>query len=160
MAGSVGAPVDSSAMFLDETWDPAPFFDLKMDSAGPRVEVIKPEQYDDLLASPNKAEEPPSTFMAGYRVQLVSTRNETEARSSMQGALTSFSENVYLLYDSPYYKLRVGDCLLRADADSLQQRAIQKGFSSAWIIRSQVYVHPPPKLGQTIAPADSSFLNP
>jgi len=147
------AVADSSLPVYDETWDPASLFEVKLDSLPAPVDLFTPDQYDVLLKGQNKKEESAAEFSSGYRVQLLSTRNEAEARAGMQDALAAFSDRVYLLYDSPCYKLRVGDCLQRAEADSLQQRALQKGFSSAWIIRSQVYTHPPNRQESSSDPA-------
>ncbi len=143
---------------LDESWDPATLLDLTLDSSAVRQQVIRKEQFEALLKGRSKVEESTGVHANGYRVQLVATREEAEARANMQSALLSFSENVYLLFDNPYYKLRVGDCLSRSQADSLQQRALAKGFAKAWITRSQVYKQPPDRNSLISAPNDSLFL--
>lgn len=143
---------------LDESWDPATLLDLSLDTSGVRQQVIRKEQFEALLKGRSKVGESGGVYANGYRVQLVATREEAEARASMQSALLSFGENVYLLFDNPYYKLRVGDCLSRSQADSLQQRALAKGFAKAWITRSQVYKQPPDRNSLSSAPVDSLFL--
>lgn len=143
---------------LDESWDPATLLDLTLDSSAVRQQVVRNEQFEALLKGRSKVEESAGVYANGYRVQLVATREEAEARADMQSALLSFSENVYLLFDNPYYKLRVGDCLSRSQADSLQQRAWAKGFAKAWITRSQVYKQPPDRNSLFSAPGDSLFL--
>jgi len=143
---------------LDESWDPAALLDLSLDTSAVRQQVIRKEQFEALLKGRSKVEESAGLYANGYRVQLVATREEAEARANMQSALLSFSENVYLLFDNPYYKLRVGDCLSRSQADSLQQRALAKGFAKAWITRSQVYKQPPDRNSLISSPGDSLVL--
>ena len=143
---------------LDESWDPVTLLDLSLDTSAVRQQVIRKEQFEALLKGRSKVEESGGVYANGYRVQLVATREEAEARTSMQSALLSFGENVYLLFDNPYYKLRVGDCLSRSQADSLQQRALAKGCAKAWITRSQVYKQPPDRNSLYSVPGDTLFL--
>jgi len=75
----------------------------------------------------------------GYRVQIVSTRDEAEARAIKRDALFIFDEGVYLTFDDPYYKVRIGDAISRFDANDLQGVAVDKGFLEAWVVRSMVY---------------------
>lgn len=159
-SATVGNPSALPDTVLDESWDPATLLEIKLDSGRIDRDVLRPEQYESFLKGQSREETDVNAKANGYRVQLVSTRNEDEARSSMQNALNAFSEHVYLLFDNPYYKLRVGDCVLRSDADSLQQRAIRGGFSSAWIIGSQVNLHPPLQQNVISIPTDSTLGNP
>ena len=78
----------------------------------------------------------------GYRVQLISTRDGEEARAVKRDAVLSFEENVYVAFDNPYYKVRIGDCNSRFAAEILQEKAVEKGFVEAWVVRTQVYKEP------------------
>ena len=81
-------------------------------------------------------------MVPGYRVQIVSTRDEAEARAIMRDALLTFDEGVYLTFDDPYYKVRIGDAVSRFDANDLQEVAVRQGYLEAWVVRSQVYSNP------------------
>ncbi len=74
----------------------------------------------------------------GFRVQLFSTDLEFEARMVEEKALIEFEESIYLIFDSPIYKVRVGDCTTRAEANKLRQKAVDVGFSDAWVVQSKV----------------------
>lgn len=78
----------------------------------------------------------------GYRVQIISTRDEAEARAIKRDALLIFDEGVYLTFDDPYYKVRIGDAISRFDANDLQEVAVSKGYLEAWVVRSMVYSNP------------------
>jgi hypothetical protein len=80
--------------------------------------------------------------MPGFRVQLVATRDEDEARNVRREAVLTFSEKVYLSFDDPYYKVRIGDCISRFDANDLQEQAISKGFFEAWVVRTNIHYYP------------------
>jgi len=77
---------------------------------------------------------------AGFRVQLIATESETLARQIEQNALMDFQESVYLTFDPPNYKVRVGDCITRADANVLLGKAVNSGFDNAWVVQCRVKV--------------------
>jgi len=79
----------------------------------------------------------------GYRVQLVATPNYHEADSLYSMVQDAFVENMdttkaYLVYDSPNYKIRIGNCRTRDAAEQLLERAKEQGFRYAWIVRSSI----------------------
>ncbi len=77
---------------------------------------------------------------SGYRVQLTATRNEQEARTVYNEAVMNLAGEVYMPFDDPYYKVRVGDYVSRYRAETAQQQAIEKGFVDAWVVRTFVNV--------------------
>lgn len=81
---------------------------------------------------------PKSNFVIGYRVQLVQTSDKAEAEAFRDEANLKFKQNVYFLFEAPYYKVRVGDFLEIEQADVLQKIAVQKGFQNAWLVRGRV----------------------
>ncbi len=77
----------------------------------------------------------------GYRVQICAVSDKEVARDTQREAILKFLENTYLIYDSPYYKVRIGDCTTRFEADKLQKLAIDKGFNDAWVVKTKVKMH-------------------
>lgn len=96
-----------------------------------------PGQAADTLVMPKTSETLP-----GWRVQICALADESAARRLQQRAEDVFEKyqsfKVYLTYDSPYYKVRIGDFLSRAEADRLLKVAVQKGFPDAWVVRTNV----------------------
>lgn len=75
----------------------------------------------------------------GFRVQICAVLDEDRAKQIQRDAILKFiDEDVYLIYDSPYYKVRVGNCPTRFEADKLQQLAVEKGFEDAWVVRTNI----------------------
>ena len=97
---------------------------------------------DDLLKADVKDTTGSDEMASGYRVQLISTRLEEEARTVKMDAVLTFKENVYTIFDNPNYKIRVGDCLTRYDANTLQELAVKKGFNEAWVVKTNVFRNP------------------
>jgi phosphotransferase system IIA component len=90
--------------------------------------------------TPQKEAEAAMEEVPGYRVQLFTSDVEFEARAVEEKALLEFDENVYLIFDSPTYKIRVGDCTSRLDANALRKKAFGLGYRDAWVIQSRVIV--------------------
>jgi cell division protein FtsN len=78
----------------------------------------------------------------GFRVQLVSTREEEEARLIRSEALLDLDQPVYLSYDNPYYKVRVGDFTTRSQAERYKEELALRGFPDAWVIRTIINAGP------------------
>lgn len=98
----------------------------------------KSDQINSVL-SRTDANEQVSEVITGYRVQICAVSDEEKARQIQRDAILKFvSDEVYLIYDTPYYKVRVGNCTTRLEADQLQQLAAQNGFDDAWVVRTKV----------------------
>ncbi len=98
----------------------------------------KSDQMDAVHTQP-PTDQQKSDDVPGFRVQICAVADEERARQIQREAILKFvNEEVYLIYDSPYYKVRVGNCLTRYEADKLQQLAIEKGFDDAWVVRTKI----------------------
>lgn len=133
-------PLEQPSEDQNEDFDPMTLndFELDVDSqpASSSVQVVDVEQLLRGDAVPDSLLE--GQAIPGFRVQLIATRNEEEARAVMRNAVISFDEQVYRQYDNPYYKIRVGDFLSRYEANQLQEEAIALGFHEAWVVRSMI----------------------
>lgn len=76
----------------------------------------------------------------GYRVQLLSTKQEYGAWEAKKEAILKFEEDIHLVHEASLYKLRVGDCRTREEAEALVEKAVRKGFREAWIVRTKINV--------------------
>jgi hypothetical protein len=77
----------------------------------------------------------------GWRVQLGALQSQVQASEEMLNAQEAFDEDIYLVFDAPLYKIRVGDCLTRERAEDLLSRAIRARYRDAWIIPTDVFVN-------------------
>ncbi|HKJ68464.1 MAG TPA: SPOR domain-containing protein [bacterium] len=76
----------------------------------------------------------------GYRVQLILTPNYQEADSMLSKVRDMFAgeANAYWVYDSPNYKIQIGDCQTRNAAEQLKQQAQRQGFRFSWVVPSTI----------------------
>jgi hypothetical protein len=82
--------------------------------------------------------QPTKTFTPGWRVQVFASPSMSAAETEAEVARQKFSEPVYLEYEPPYYKVRVGDFLTKDAAKSLSNRAKSQGYDGAWIVETMV----------------------
>ena len=74
----------------------------------------------------------------GYRVQVLATRYFERADSLAVIMKNTVRDSVYVDFEAPNYKVRVGDFIDRNSAESLQQDLVQMGYNSAWILRTRI----------------------
>ena len=74
----------------------------------------------------------------GYRVQVLATRYFERADSLAVIMKNTVSDSVYVDFEAPNYKVRIGDFINRDSAELLQQELVQMGYNSAWILRARI----------------------
>ena len=82
----------------------------------------------------------------GFRVQILLTQDIEHAQQTKENITTLLIEEwVYIVYDSPNYKVRVGDFTDRSSANQLGKKLIDAGYKNSWIVPDRVLKNPPPK---------------
>lgn len=79
----------------------------------------------------------------GFRVQLLLSKSVESATVLKEEAGQIFAADdhkVYLIFDAPNYKVRVGDARTRDEAESIRELARSHGFRDAFIVKSKVNV--------------------
>lgn len=74
----------------------------------------------------------------GYKIQIFSSLQQDEAENEANVARGKLAEKVFVEFDPPYYKVRVGNCSNPEQAEKLLEKIRRKGYSSAWIVRARV----------------------
>lgn len=92
----------------------------------------------------------------GYRVQLFSSNLFDEATAFKNNVNTLFPELwVYMVYETPSYKIRVGDFTNRTAANNLAQELAKKGLRDGWVVPDTIIKNQQPK-PPTPIPIDST----
>lgn len=82
-------------------------------------------------------------LISGFRVQLLITSEIDQATSIKNEVTPIVKDGVYLIFEAPYYKVRVGDCQTRTSVNQLLKTIINLGYKNAWIVPDKVYKNPP-----------------
>ncbi|MCH9023703.1 MAG: SPOR domain-containing protein [candidate division Zixibacteria bacterium] len=75
-----------------------------------------------------------------FRIQIGATELFGDARREKKIAEEVFDQPVYLDYEVPYYKLRVGSFADRRSAEQYLQKAKMAGYKTAWVVTVRVTV--------------------
>lgn len=85
----------------------------------PRIDILTEKQ-----ASINKvtARMSRNGLLRGYRLQILNTRSRDDAFKTKAMLLENFpGEKAYVLYQSPYFKVRIGNFVNRNDAENFKK---------------------------------------
>ena len=98
---------------------------MKTDTLKNNMIYVRDSRMDMLIMK--RAELNKKTFVTieipnkGFRVQAMSTSDRTKVLDAKSKILSSFPQHrVYLLYQAPYFKLRVGNFVDKESADALR----------------------------------------
>ena len=124
-----------------EDFDPLSLDDDDIAIRPDKTEASTDDEEKPILieTQPESDDASPETVQ-GYRVQLLATGDEFQAREAKKNAIFRFQEGVYLVFEAPLYKLRIGDCQTRREADQLRENAVRNGFRDAWIVPSRIFL--------------------
>ncbi len=80
--------------------------------------------------------------MAGYRVQVLSTDNLEEANGVRSEIFFKTNEKaIYVLFEPPFYIVRVGDYKNMNDAKALSFKLNQLGFSGTKVVNDLINIY-------------------
>lgn len=130
----------------DESFDPLRLNDDEIvfkEEPKPITRNDRVDRIDTSLEPVEKADK----LVDGFRIQLFATKDiesATIAKKEAQFVFANDSLNIYVEFDSPYYKLRIGDFRDRDKAEQFREITREKGYSSSWIVKTKVWSNPSP----------------
>lgn len=75
-----------------------------------------------------------------YRIQLLTSKVYGDANYARQVAEEIFDRPVFMDYEVPYFKIRVGSFAERQDAEEYLMRVKSAGYTDAWVVMVNVRV--------------------
>jgi len=99
----------------------------------PTIEVREAEAKVDTTARP----EPPTT-VDGFRVQLFASVSRDTAENARKAAEERLGMRAYVDLVEGMYKVRVGDCRTREQAETVLRRCQERYYQDAWIVACPV----------------------
>ena len=80
-----------------------------------------------------------SEVVSGFRIQVSFTEN-IELANQVKNELSPLlpDQQVYVVYEAPYYKVRIGDFLSRPEANLTLRTLTERGYKDAWIVPDKV----------------------
>lgn len=79
----------------------------------------------------------------GFRIQVINTTDRSAAIQAKTKVYTLYPElKAYLLYQAPYFRLRVGNFVNRKDAEQMQRQLSREFKQNLFIVNDVVEVNP------------------
>ena len=70
----------------------------------------------------------------GYRIQVMISEDEKDLINVKEKLELIIKEKIYIKFELPNYKLRVGNFDSRKKAETYRNKVIQLGYRSAWVV--------------------------
>lgn len=121
--------------YYEATLNPSDFDEdvsavLKSDSAGRQIDEVN---------IPKDSVAVEEEILQGFRIQIFASASIDESNSTRAMALGRLvQDSVYVVYDPPVYKVRVGDYPTRLEANQRLSVLIDKGFPDAWVVPDRI----------------------
>ena len=74
----------------------------------------------------------------GYRVQIIISQNENELIEIQDKIMQKTDEKIYIIFELPNYKLRIGNFISRKEAENFQRKIVKLGYKTAWVVPTMV----------------------
>ena len=145
MGGCTRRAIISQKPVLEEQFDP---LSLQDDDIWEELRQPAPAAPETTLAGSNRQTAPDTSqieqpqYIQGFRVQIFASPDRQTALEIKQRAESLLEEDLYLEFEAPYYKVRVGDCLSSAEAETLLKKIRNKGYSDAFRVRTTIKLQP------------------
>ena len=111
-------------------------FDQTVEVVQREHETEKPQESLEIRRDSTVVEE---VVSQGFRIQIFSSSSIDEATDAKLLAIGTFAQDsVYLLYDAPVYKVRIGDFVSRYEASQKLPDAVELGYRDAWIVPDRI----------------------
>lgn len=116
-------------------------------NVGEKEKSTKPETPDiwynyKTKAAPDTAATQIVSQVSGYRVQVFSTDNLEQADSIRTELYTKTNQKaVYITFEPPFYKVKVGDFLKISEAKDLKFKLNQIGYTEARVINEKINIY-------------------
>ena len=77
-------------------------------------------------------------IIEGFRVQVLATSSQENAERLRYELAIEYGKDIYIVFEAPNYKVRIGNFIDRRLAEKLRLELINKGYPSSWIIRTRI----------------------
>ena len=78
------------------------------------------------------------TTQEGYRLQIFESSSVEEANRTLRKFERSLKDSVYMVFEAPLYKLRLGNFVTKKEAEKQKKNLNKKGYKNIWIVRSRI----------------------
>ena len=112
--------------------------DILIDPEPRWPEIMNPLSNNNFIESIDRRLDSNITEIEGFRVQVFATQDRRKADILQKELASKFKEKIYIIFEAPNYKLRMGDFLDRDKAEILRMELAASNYPSSWILRTKI----------------------
>ncbi len=123
----------------EKSFDPVPYSKELLSSE--KKSETSGRLYDEIYQSSHDSVVLQEEIVQGFRIQMYSSSNYDEANKMklyLQEHITP--DSVYIIFDAPVYKVRIGDFRNRYEANQRLLQLISEGHRDAWVVPDKVII--------------------
>ncbi len=106
-------------------------------AAAQKIQIKAPERVDSLVEA-QVVKNKEANSISGYRVQLMQTTDRKKANDAKTALLEKYSEmDVYITFQAPNYKVRVGNYTKRIDCVSIY-KLLLTDFPQSFVVPDKI----------------------
>lgn len=114
---------------------------MAQSSGNSGLEVVKDPRLDVLVQKQENLNMLALHHVSGYRIQVISTMDRARALAAKAKLLSMFpSQECYLSYQSPYFRVRIGNFRKRSDAKALEKQLEPYFPAGIFVVRDHVTI--------------------
>ena len=110
----------------------------KLIDPDPRWPIISSPLNTRNLMSDKGSIDSTQIIIEGFRVQVLATKQLAKAEQLQKDLSSILNQKIYIVFEAPNYKVRVGNFIHRSKAEDFRQYIIKEGYQSSWIIRTRI----------------------
>ena len=100
--------------------------------------VVSPFSLDTKELKPAGNSDSSQVIIEGFRIQVLATSSQENADRLRDELAIKYGKDIYIVFEAPNYKVRIGNFIDRRLAEKLRLELINKGYPSSWIIRTRI----------------------
>ena len=104
----------------------------------PRWPIISSSLNNENLLTNKNSIDSTQFIIEGFRVQILATKELAKAEQLQKDLSNILNQNIYIVFEAPNYKVRVGNFIDRNKAEVFRKNILNKGYTSSWIIRTRI----------------------
>ena len=136
-----GALLMAAALLLVLALEPGHAMAQSSGSDNSGLEVVKDPRLDVLVQKQENLNMLALHHVSGYRIQVISTMDRARALAAKAKLLSMFpSQECYLSYQSPYFRVRIGNFRKRSDAKVLEKQLEPYFPAGIFVVRDHVTI--------------------
>lgn len=115
--------------------------DIEISARQKSEKIDVPEAMKNKEPVESETQKEANRIVDGFRIQLQASKSSEKMEKALKIAKNFFNPRgyeVYLIYESPLYKLRVGDATTRKHAEKILGISRDTGYRDSWIVPDMV----------------------